>query len=827
MNAFRRCVLGAGLLAGLALVAAGCSSSSSGGGGAPPPSGSGAVTVASGGTVTTSDGRFKIEVDPNSVGADDTLVIAQTAGATPAAELAAFVAGNTLVAYDMEPSGTTFNPPARVTMRLPGPAGGATSAGIPLIAAGNLSGGVLTALQNMTVTVDPATGEYVVTGEISHFSQMQIGIANNQGEVRIENVPDQWAANTAFGVDAVVTVVDSITSGLVVSYGDSSEEPVAFFELASSVDDLPTPLDNPTHRLFRRALVYQCNAVGTGHFKATVEIALADGEVWEIDGEPAAFGEYLGDKITYDFPIDDPQTGKPVDCVAPEVHFSAEAQSGGEGGGTMTATVALNVPVLAGDVTVPFTVTGTADGADRTVSASPVTIPAGSTTADIEIGVTDDSDVEGNETVVLTLGTPTGAGLGTPSVHTATIIDDDGVVDSDNDSVPDAEDNCPNTPNSDQADLDNDGEGDACDPDVDGDGVPNETDNCPSDSNPGQTDTDMDGTGDVCDPTPGGGGTSLLPRVTNNENPFAPEANFDTPARFAFAAQDLLAQPFFLYGDVALDAGEAPGNQQALGCPTVNQTDLGGGRQSVQVDYGTGPLSACQLMPAPDTVRRWGQYTLVSGPDGAPHPDGGSVDGRIGDASDFTGTDFAIHDVTDTTALLEYGPLSTNAYRLSFSLQESNLYRFSSTTSPDFNEFGGLAVELDFTATWDLSARVVLNGAGSIDEAYGDPPGSGDFYWEDAACHSNGQITCPISDSLAGRIRVEYHDVTFDPTHCNGENPASGSIDVIGGPGTATIGFNDMIPCGHFAFSYGATNVTDVNYFFGLPPGSLDFLGGF
>ncbi len=42
----------------------------------------------------------------------------------------------------------------------------------------------------------------------------------------------------------------------------------------------------------------------------------------------------------------------------------------------------------------------------------------------------------------------------------------------DSDIVPDAMDNCPNVNNPDQADMDGDGTGDACDPDVDGDGVP-------------------------------------------------------------------------------------------------------------------------------------------------------------------------------------------------------------------------------------------------------------------------------------------------------------------------------------------------------------------
>jgi hypothetical protein len=66
-------------------------------------------------------------------------------------------------------------------------------------------------------------------------------------------------------------------------------------------------------------------------------------------------------------------------------------------------------------------------------------------------------------------------------------------TDSDNDGVPDTEDNCPNIPNVDQADTDHDSTGDACD-------------NCPNNCNVQQRDADGDGIGDVCDPEPGCGG---------------------------------------------------------------------------------------------------------------------------------------------------------------------------------------------------------------------------------------------------------------------------------------------------------------------------------
>jgi len=72
--------------------------------------------------------------------------------------------------------------------------------------------------------------------------------------------------------------------------------------------------------------------------------------------------------------------------------------------------------------------------------------------------------------------------------------------DKDNDGIQNGTDNCPTVSNVSQADMDGDGVGDACDPDIDGDGINNLSDNCPLINNPAQTDTDGDGIGDACDP---------------------------------------------------------------------------------------------------------------------------------------------------------------------------------------------------------------------------------------------------------------------------------------------------------------------------------------
>lgn len=95
--------------------------------------------------------------------------------------------------------------------------------------------------------------------------------------------------------------------------------------------------------------------------------------------------------------------------------------------------------------------------------------------------------------------------------------------DGDSDGVPDLDDNCPSIANTNQADSDNDGLGDACDDfnnnDTDDDGVADETDNCLSTSNPDQSDIDNDGLGDACDDSDNDG----VPDATDNcptiENP--------------------------------------------------------------------------------------------------------------------------------------------------------------------------------------------------------------------------------------------------------------------------------------------------------------------
>lgn len=113
---------------------------------------------------------------------------------------------------------------------------------------------------------------------------------------------------------------------------------------------------------------------------------------------------------------------------APTVAFSAASQSKTESGGTATVTAQLSA-VSGLEVTVPFSVSGTATGGgtDYSVTASPIIIPAGSTTGSATVMIVDDALDEADETVIVTIGTPTNASKGTTTVHTLTITDNDSV----------------------------------------------------------------------------------------------------------------------------------------------------------------------------------------------------------------------------------------------------------------------------------------------------------------------------------------------------------------------------------------------------------------
>jgi hypothetical protein len=177
--------------------------------------------------------------------------------------------------------------------------------------------------------------------------------------------------------------------------------------------------------------------------------------------------------------------------------------------------------------------------------------------------------------------------------------------DFDRDLVPNLEDNCPTTINGDQADLNNNGIGDACetltggqlsDPDLDN--VPTfnpltlALDNCPGIYNPGQEDNDGDGVGNACVIT------AALDNCTYTINTNQGDKNGDGVGdQCALAPIDLLTVnpgPGPATGTVSVWGGDGSGRFHALA-----SSPLGGALQHPTSAASGHFTLSCTVLPPP------------------------------------------------------------------------------------------------------------------------------------------------------------------------------------------------------------------------------------
>jgi hypothetical protein len=113
--------------------------------------------------------------------------------------------------------------------------------------------------------------------------------------------------------------------------------------------------------------------------------------------------------------------------ITPAVSFESGALTFSETAGTVSVTVTLSGTSLF-DVTIPYAVGGTATGSGSDfviVTPSPLILEAGETSTGIILTLIDDSEVESDETIVLTLGTPANAVVGSTGSVTIMLTSDD------------------------------------------------------------------------------------------------------------------------------------------------------------------------------------------------------------------------------------------------------------------------------------------------------------------------------------------------------------------------------------------------------------------
>lgn len=147
--------------------------------------------------------------------------------------------------------------------------------------------------------------------------------------------------------------------------------------------------------------------------------------VFSVTGNASiAAGNGQSDRTTITIVSDDAQ-------IVPTVEFASTTSMIGEAGGNIAVAVRLGSTTGATQdpVTVQVTVTGgTAGAGDFTLNTTQVTFPAGSTdgaTQDVSVSILNDTIAETNETIVLTLSSPSGGTLGAQVSHTVTVTDDE------------------------------------------------------------------------------------------------------------------------------------------------------------------------------------------------------------------------------------------------------------------------------------------------------------------------------------------------------------------------------------------------------------------
>ena len=111
--------------------------------------------------------------------------------------------------------------------------------------------------------------------------------------------------------------------------------------------------------------------------------------------------------------------------TTPVVSFAAGSGTVAENGGTRNVALSIS-PAPAANITVNYTVSGTAGSSDFSITGSgTVTVAANTGSVNIPVAVTDDNANESAETVILTLNSGTGYAVGSTNVHTLTITDND------------------------------------------------------------------------------------------------------------------------------------------------------------------------------------------------------------------------------------------------------------------------------------------------------------------------------------------------------------------------------------------------------------------
>jgi uncharacterized repeat protein (TIGR01451 family) len=170
------------------------------------------------------------------------------------------------------------------------------------------------------------------------------------------------------------------------------------------------------------------NNGGAGVNNSSGALVEARNNWWGDASGPGGSGPGSGDEISGTIAFD-PWLTEPECLTAPSVAFAAPAYSVTEGVGTGVLTLTLSfTPATTGTVNY-VTLPGTAlPGSDYIPSTGSLTFTPGMTTAVIPITILDDTQLEPDETLTVTLSSPQNLLLAMPGTARLTILDNDSAL---------------------------------------------------------------------------------------------------------------------------------------------------------------------------------------------------------------------------------------------------------------------------------------------------------------------------------------------------------------------------------------------------------------
>lgn len=300
-----------------------------------------------------------------------------------------------------------------------------------------LAASAVTAATKSDITVDYTTG---LDLDADALLDTEEDAGYNGGDINNDGIPDRLQPNVGSIGNTVTGTTDmgiEVNNGCEVIDGLSTgSESVPFPDtnynygqgLASYELNCAAPGDTATVRLYFEGLTSTAGLVlrkfdGTTYTNITGAVLTAT----TVAGYPVVIAEY---DITDGGPLDMDGTlnGTIVDPVGlgvSAVNFTSSSQTVSESVGTVTITASIPFAVV-GNVTIPYTLSGSASGSDYSdTTGGTITIVAGNTTGTATFTITNDTTVESTETIILTMGVPTNAIAGTVTTHTISITDND------------------------------------------------------------------------------------------------------------------------------------------------------------------------------------------------------------------------------------------------------------------------------------------------------------------------------------------------------------------------------------------------------------------